>query len=385
MVKEFKFLLFLLFILLQTSNLLAQGKLGKWMDERSIKKEEAFKNGDPWLSPIIAPAYTADAGFLVSGGMLYSFRINKNDTISQRSTLPATIFYSSKGNFGIRAFLKTFWLNDKLRFNTDITIKDKDNHYYGKGFDQIDNNYKSDTTTLYHETTSSADIDLIYKIKPSVFVGVSFNPSYANTKDFAEPVENDPYRSQFGDQYFLNGIGGQFAYDTRDIVVNAWKGMFFNVGAVFYDNLWGSAYDYQEYEFDTRFYKTIYRPGNVLAFRFYARSTYGDVPITELSDFSGGKNLRGYHLGHYRDNTTAFALAEWRRTFKKNDGRLSKSGMVVWLGTGSIGPDVVGLTKWVPNAGIGYRFELQPRMNVCVDFGVGKDTQGVYFNFVEAF
>jgi len=355
------------------------------MEKRDSLKTIAFKEGKPWLSPIIAPAYTADAGFLVSGGMLYSFRVNKNDTISQRSSLPATIFYSSKGNFGIRAFLKTFWIEDKFRFNANLTIRDKDNNYYGKGFDQIEDTHKSDTTTLYHETTSFVDIDLIFQVKPSVYLGLKFKPGYANTKDFAPPVENDSYRSQFDDKYFLNGIGGLFAYDTRDMVVNAWRGVYFSLSALFYDNIIGSKYDFQEYTFDARYYKTLNRPGNVLAFRFYARSTYGDVPITELSDFSGGKNLRGYLLGHYRDNTTAFLLGEWRYSFQKRDKSLSKSGMVLWLGTGSIAPDVVSLTKWVPNVGIGYRFELQPRMNVCVDFGVGRDTHGVYFNFTETF
>lgn len=365
--------------------LFAQQKLKDKLNKQAVKKEKAFEEGRPWLSPIIAPAYTADAGFLVSGGMLYSFRVNKNDTISQRSSLPATIFYSSKGNFGIGAFLKTFWWEDKLRLNTNLSIRDKDNNYYGKGFEQIDATHKSDTTTLYHETTSSLDIDLIYKIKPSLFAGVILKPGYVSTKNFATPVENDPYRAQFDDKYFLNGIGGQVAFDTRDVVVNAWNGVLINFSALFYDNLFGSKYDFQEYAFDTRYYKTLNRPGNVLAFRFYTRSTYGDVPITELSDFSGGKQMRGYLMGHYRDNTMALLLSEWRYTFKKNNGNLSKSGMVMWLGTASIGPDVVGLRKWVPNGGVGYRFELQPRMNVCVDFGVGRDSQGVYFNFTEAF
>ena len=375
----------LFFFFIPVSGLYAQGKLKSFMEKRGEKKAEAFREGKPWISPLVAPAYTADAGFLVSGGMIYSFRVNRNDTISQRSSLPASIFYSSKGNFGIRTYLKTFWMEDKFRINADLTIKDKDNNYYGKGYDQIESTIQSDSTTLYHETTAFADIDLIYKLRPSFFVGLKLRPSYANTKDFAKPVEEDPYRSQFDDQYFLNGLGGQLAYDTRDVVVNAWKGVFFNLSALFYDNVFGSEYDFQDYEFDARYYRTLTRPGNVLAFRFYARSTYGDVPITELSDFSGGKNLRGYLLGHYRDNTTAFALSEWRYTFKKRNNTLSKSGMVLWVGTGSIAPDVVGLTKWLPNAGVGYRLQLQPRMNVCIDFGVGRESQGVYFNFTEAF
>ena len=376
-------LLFLLFFSVENST--AQDKLKDAWNERNARKEAVIKAGEPWLSPMFAPAYTADAGLLISGGMLYSFRANKSDSISQRSSLPATIFYSTKGNFGIQAHAKIFWMEDKFRFDASLVIRDKDNNYYGKGFDQIDGILQSDTTTLYHETNSSFDIDFIYRIKPSVFIGASLRPAYVVTKNFAQPVENDPYRSEFDDTYFLNGIGALFAYDTRDIVVNAWRGVYFHLAAMFYDNLWGSKYDYQEYTLDARFYKTLTRPGNVLAFRWFTRSTYGEVPITELSDFSGGKNLRGYLLGHYRDNSTSFLLGEWRYTFQKASGGLSKSGMVMWLGAGSIGPDVVGLTKWVPNGGVGYRLELQPRMNVCVDFGLGRDSKGVYFNFVEAF
>lgn len=378
---------FILLLLLPLSfpNLYAQGKVKQFITTRKEKKTLAFEEGRPWLSPLIAPAYTADAGFLVSGGMLYSFKVNRNDTISQRSSLPATIYYSSKGNFGIRTFLKTFWFEDKFRYYTNLTIRDKDNHYFGKGYEQIESTSRSDTTTLYHETTSVADIDLIYKLKHNVFAGLKLKPGYSNTKDFAEPVENAPYRSQFDDKYFLNGVGAQLAYDTRDVVVNAWSGIFLNLSTLFYDNIWGSKYDFQEYLFDARYYKTLTRPGNVLAFRFYTRSTHGEVPITELSDFSGGKNLRGYRMGHYRDNTTSFLLAEWRYTFQKKDNSFSKSGMVAWVGTGSIASNVAHLTKWLPNAGIGYRIELQPRMNVCIDLGFGKDTQGVYFNFTEAF
>lgn len=383
MIRKIYFLLFILII--SSPQLFSQGKLKQTIEKRKEKKVVAFEEGKPWFSPIIAPAYTADAGFLVSGGLLYSFRINKNDSISQRSTLPASIFFSSKGNFGLSTYLKTFWLEDKFRFNANLTVKDKDNNYFGKGYEQIENTPESDTTTFYHETTAFVDIDLIYQLQPSLYVGFKLKPSFANTKNFAPPVENDPYRLQFTDKYFLNGLGVQLAYDTRDVVVNAWRGMFINVSALFYHNIFGSDYNFQEYKFDTRYYKTLTRPGNVLAFRFYARSTYGDVPITELSDFSGGKQLRGYRLGHYRDKCTALAVGEWRYTFQKQDKSLSKSGMVLWLASGSIGPDVVGLTKWLPNAGFGYRLELQPRMNVCVDFGVGRDSQGVYFNFTEAF
>ena len=58
---------------------------------------------------------------------------------------------------------------------------------------------------------------------------------------------------------------------------------------------------------------------------------------------------------------------------------------VVWVGAGTLGKDVTKWTKWLPNGGAGYRLELQPRMNLRLDVGVGNDSFAFYFNFNEAF
>ena len=80
-----------------------------------------------------------------------------------------------------------------------------------------------------------------------------------------------------------------------------------------------------------------------------------------------------------------FFLGEYRHMFEKQSGDLSKHGVVAWMGTGSIGADPSQFEKWLPNFGFGYRFEVQPRMNLRVDIGIGKETSGFYFNFNEAF
>ena len=69
----------------------------------------------------------------------------------------------------------------------------------------------------------------------------------------------------------------------------------------------------------------------------------------------------------------------------KGDGSLSKHGAVGWIGTGSLGESPGEFQYWLSNAGIGYRFEVQPRMNVRIDIGVGRESAGFYFNFNEAF
>jgi hypothetical protein len=80
-----------------------------------------------------------------------------------------------------------------------------------------------------------------------------------------------------------------------------------------------------------------------------------------------------------------FFIGEYRHTFLKKDQSLSKHGMVGWVATGSVGEDPSQFTKWLPNVGVGYRLEVQPRMNLRIDIGIGRESAGFYFNFNEAF
>ena len=82
----------------------------------------------------------------------------------------------------------------------------------------------------------------------------------------------------------------------------------------------------------------------------------------------------------------AYALAEYRHMFRKraSDER-SRHGFVSGVACGTIMNDIEDMENLLPNIGVGYRLEVQPRMNVRFDFGVGRDNVGFYFNFTEAF
>jgi len=43
------------------------------------------------------------------------------------------------------------------------------------------------------------------------------------------------------------------------------------------------------------------------------------------------------------------------------------------------------MKNWLPNAGVGIRYEVQKRMNARVDFGIGEDSNAFYISFNEAF
>lgn len=123
------------------------------------------------------------------------------------------------------------------------------------------------------------------------------------------------------------------------------------------------------------------RERDVLAFDIYGKFNWGDVPWNMMSTLGDGKRMRGYFLGQYRDKAMLTAQVEYRWHIA------GRQGMVFWLGTGAIAGNPGALTSahWLPNGGVGHRFEFKPRVNVRFDVGVGRNTKGVYFQINEAF
>ena len=64
---------------------------------RQLRKDSIRAHKNIWWSVLGGPSYTPEASFGVGGAVLASFRMNKQDTISQRSFLPAGLNLSING------------------------------------------------------------------------------------------------------------------------------------------------------------------------------------------------------------------------------------------------------------------------------------------------
>ena len=74
-----------------------------------------------------------------------------------------------------------------------------------------------------------------------------------------------------------------------------------------------------------------------------------------------------------------------RKKTRKNGDNYGPFGFVVWGGTGTVAPDYHNMKYWLPNGGVGLRFEVQKRMNVRIDYGIGMNSSAFYISFNEAF
>ena len=293
--------------------------------------------------------------------------------------------FSSTGAFFIGSKATSFWFEDKLRIYADINFKDMPDNYWGVGYDRGYTTEKGDSTTAYSRTWWQFYPRFLWQFKKGLFLGPLIDLNYTKGTDPSPGVASDPYFIKYEDKPFNAGIGVVFQYDTRDIPVNAWKGAFVELSAGFYGPYLGGDNAYQVYGFDLRKYWRIKREGRTVAAQVRGRFGKGDVPFGEMSQPGTPFDLRGYTWGRYRDESMYFMLGEYRHMFLKRDGNLSPHGIVIWAGVGTLGDRVRDFQDWLPNFGIGYRLEVQPRMNLRIDIGFGRETQGFYFNFNEAY
>ena len=76
---------------------LSQREYSQYM--KKLRRDSIRANKAVWLSILGGPSYTPEASLGVGGALLASFKINKNDSISQRSYIPAGFNVSINGTF----------------------------------------------------------------------------------------------------------------------------------------------------------------------------------------------------------------------------------------------------------------------------------------------
>ena len=336
-------------------------------------------------TPLLAPGYTPEMGFLIAGGFLFSDKLGKSSPNLQRSTLSSTVSISTTGAVNVSNTLTTFFLENRLRINANISYKDMPDNYWGVGYDAGLHPNSPDSTTEYDRIWWQVQPRVLWGIKKNLYVGASFDFNRTIANNVNPVMAADPAFVRDGHDNYNTGLGLAIQYDSRDVAVNAWRGLYIALYTTFYGTFLGGDNKYQVYLLDYRQYKQLGRPGRTLAWQVKTRWGANDVPWPELSLLGTGYDLRGYREGRFRELQTLLAIVEFRQMFMRSNGKLSRHGFVAWLGGGTMGGSRQTFEGFLPNGGVGYRFELQPRSNVRVDFGVGRESNGVYFNFTEAF
>lgn len=339
------------------------------------------------LTPVAAPAYTPELGFLVAAGGVLSWNGDPARRDVPRSSATLIAGAGTVGAFLAQARVTSFWKGDQVRATLSFDARDMPDHYFGVGFENGLTRALGDDTTLYRRTWWQATPAFLVRVVGPLFLGTTFDFTGTLTRDESAGVRGDPDFQRGGPRVVSSGWGATLSLDTRDVPVNAWRGVSLSATWLAYGPWAGGTTQWQSASVDYRQYVTLGRPGSTLAWQVKYRTAWGDVPWTDLSQLGTPWDLRAYRWGRYRDRTALSALVEYR--FMLPFARASfwsRFGLAGWLGVGALGagpvPDV---TRLLPSAGAGVRFDVQQRITLRLDFGFGRESRAVYFNFLEAF
>ena len=347
---------------------------------------------------LAGPSYTPDFGALIGGSALFTFRMDAKDTTMRRSIIPASLAVMLKGGVSLMVKPQLFFRNDKFRIFGQFSFKYADENYYGLGYDTNKHYPRGEESSQYRAFGVKFNPWFLFRLGESdFFLGPQIDLNYDEIKDPATGIQQDAsYQAAGGDESgyknFSSGLGFLLTYDTRDIPANAYKGIYLDLRGYMYQKWLGGDNNYYQLELDYRQYKSVGRR-KVLAWTAQSKHVFGDrIPLNKYVLTGTPFDLRGYYMGQYRDKSSHVALLEYRQMFNTDKSTWMKRiinhlGYVAWGGVGFMGNKPTKIDGVLPNMGVGLRVEVQPRMNVRLDFGrnfVNKENL-FYFNMTEAF
>ena len=362
-------------------------------DERIRRKQErdsvkATKNLR--YSFFAGPGASPELGFVIGTANLFSFKTNPKDTVIQRSSITVSLAYGTVGAFVLNSRGRIFYDQDRFRIFFRTKLKIMPDHYFGIGYDAGRNTPKGEMTTAYQKLYWVIQPRLMWKIDDNLYLGGIIDLNQTIATEINQTMAVDPVYIEFGDNNFNSGIGANFFFDSRDIVVNCFKGIFLNISSIFYLKQLGSDNRYVVSTLDYRQYKPLFTTRSTMAWTVKSTFGFGDIPYGEMSTLGSSHDLRGYLTGQYRDKTSIFGLIEYRYMYSREPverglNLLKRTGLAFWVGGGFLGDRPNDWKEFFPNAGLGLRIEVQPRMNLRFDYGFGMESMGFYLSVNEAF
>ena len=314
-----------------------------------------------------------EAMFMATGVAQYALK----DELPQSFT-SLTGMLSLNGSYRLRA-IGDLWFSEKERLEYNLGGGVMPVRFWGLGYDMADVNTRS------KYTCGNFDAEFLYlrNIVAGLTLGVGVDLQYTDAYNF-EPLAEGYLQSAGVNERsaFISGATLVAQYDGRRYSKSgSVRGYFMKVQGEFYPsfmsnqgvNLWNV-------EATMDYYQPLWY-GAVVAVDLYADMWAKNTPWLFWSKIGGDSRMRGYYYGRYIDRNMITAQMELRQTI------YGPFGCVVWGGIGSLFSSYskFDFNKLLPNYGIGVRVAANGRTSFRVDYGFGRNSNGLVINVNEAF
>lgn len=321
------------------------------------------------VSLIGGPSYSNDVKFglgLLAAGL---YRTSSNAPLSNVSLygqVTTTGYYllGIKGN--------NIFENEKIKIIYNSYFYSFPSYIWGVGYKENNNN---DSKSKYLKINTRVSSSILFKLTDNIFIGPTIEYNFVRGSRFSDTI-----RFQNSQNIFRGiNVGATVTYDSRDFIPNPSKGV--NIKLLQSNYIYPNTKPHFNTSITANYYHNAWK-GAIIALDLYSEFNYGSTPWTMLAALGGSNRMRGYYEGRYRDNNMFEIQAELRQKI------YNRNGIALWVGAGNVYGDYNAFAwkNTLPNYGIGYRWEFKKRVNVRLDYGIGKSGQSSFiFSIEEAF
>ena len=328
---------------------------------------------------IPGPHYSSTDGFGIGIIATGTYSMDKSDPTLPLSNVDIYGDFTTKGkvNVGIRG--TNIFKKERQRLEYKIKTEFCPTDFWGVGYEQGAVDY--DTVPNYKNLQVEAMARYLFRIAPKTYLGPIAHFRYMKAQNIQ--TQNTQVFDGLDRDAHATTVGVSFTFDNRDFRLNAYKGCFIQFDQTFTPRFLGNGENhFITSELTLCGYQKLWK-GAVLAGEFHTQLNYDGQPSWLMKAEAGSPyRMRGYYEGRYRDNNIMEVQLELRQNIWK------RNGLVVWAGTAKVFPDFNqwGDSKFLPNWGIGYRWEFMKRVNLRIDLGwTSPKDMGIIFNMNEAF
>jgi outer membrane protein assembly factor BamA len=380
--------------------------LREWL---KMKPKANTKNSSMFFAPFVGSS--PSTGFVVGATIQSAFQL----PASSISAFQANISYTAKKQFTLSLKNNVFAKANRILLAGDWTYLNYSQPTYGLGTNAP--NEKLNEFFHFNDVGESHDTlvqpmnfkyfklhqTISFQVRKYFYIGPGIHfDRYSQIEDLNldtaahHLTSHYTYSKKYGfdpTKYDLVGLSLNLVYDSRDNMINAYKGIYANLNYRINPEFLGSDQNSSMLWAEFRSYTGVSKthPEKVLAFWFVGNYTIsGNLPYLTLPSIGNdqrGKTGRGYTTGRFRGNQMMYGEAEYRFPISKCTNTLGAVVFVNATTTNNMDTGVKLFEYVKPGFGIGLRilFQKQSRMNIQVDYGRGVDSGGVYFGASEVF
>ena len=347
---------------------------------QALLRREISKNKKTRIVGFPYAYYTPETELAVGVGGILTFYTGQ-ELILRPSKITLSGYYSIRDQYKISLGTQAYFARNSTFLSVNLNYGQYADKFWGIG-----NNTPEIETEDYVSQAWGINVDFEF-IPLLTFIkmdksGIIYDYYLTNILDKKENPFLNSGDMQGSEGGVISGLGFILVKDSRDHIFFPNRGGFNRLKLIFYRKETGSDFDFNYYELDLRRY-LAFKPDHVLATQVFANFVRGGPPFYKLPALGGGQIMRGYYQGRYRDRSHMAAQAEYRGYFWR------RFGFAAFIGVGDVADGMedfkIKYAKVSWGWGLRFKFNQAEKVNLRMDYGIGKNSNGLYFGLEEAF